>query len=162
MGDRDGIFKGSSKEEEPCLLFSLGEETYGIRIRTLREIVSSAGMRPLSPDFKYSEEVSFRGNKIPILRLSVFFDYPDRHEGPKSILVIGPEEKPFGLLVDEVKGVSNVHVTGLKPLPRLATRLDPEYVRGIGKVEGRPVFFLSEDSLSQLDEISSFYRAGTT
>jgi len=160
MWNRDEISKGTSKEGEACLLFSLGEETYGIRIQMLREIVNPAGMKSLPPDFLYSEELVFRGTKIPVLRLSDFFEYPRRDDAPKSVLVIGLEERPFGLLVDVVKGVASIQTGGLKPLPQAATRLDPQYIRGISKVEGRPVFFLSEDSLSQLDEISSFYRLG--
>ncbi len=143
------------------MLFSVGEEAYGIRIQMLREIVSPAGMKSLPPDFLYLEELNFRGIKIPVLKLADFFEYPTRDDAPKSVLVIGSEERPFGLLVDAVKGVSNIQAGGLKTLPRAATRLDPQYIRGIGKVEGRPIFFLSEDSLSQLDEISSFYRLGS-
>jgi purine-binding chemotaxis protein CheW len=158
MGTRNQMPKRNSKqEEEPCLLFSLGEETYGVRIKTLREIVNPAGMEPVSPAFPYTEVLQFRGNKIPVLRLSDFFEYPNRQETARSVLVIGTEEKPFGLLVDEVKGVSNVPTAGLKPLSRLATRLDPRYIRGIGKLEGRIVFFLGEDSFSQIEEISTFY-----
>lgn len=138
------------------MLFSLGEETYGIRIQMLREIVSPAGMKALSPGLLHVEELNFRGIKIPVLRLSDFFEYPKTEDVPRSVLVIGSEKRPFGLLVDVVKGVSNIKTSGLKSLPRLATRLDPQYIRGIGKVEGRVVFFLSEDSLSQVDEISSF------
>ncbi len=160
MWNRDEISKGTSKEGEPCLLFSVGEETYGIRIQMLREIVSPAGMKSLPPDFLYLEELEFRGIKIPVLKLSDFFEYPRRDDTPKSVLVIDSKERPFGLLVDMVKGVSNVQAAGLKTLPRAATRLDPGYIRGIGKVEGRSTFFLNEDSLSQLDEISSFYRLG--
>ena len=160
MWNRDEISKGTPKEGEPCLLFSVGGETYGIRIQMLREIVSPAGMKSLPPDFLYLEELNFRGIKIPVLRLSDFFEYPGRDDAPKSVLVIGSEEKPFGLLVDVVKGVSNIQTGGLRPLPRAATRLDPQYIRGIAKVEGRPIFFLSETFLSQLDEISSSYRLG--
>ena len=161
MWNRDAKSKGTAKEGEPCLLFSVGEEAYGIRIQMLREIVSPAGMKSLPPDFLHLEELNFRGIKIPVLKLADFFEYPTRDDAPKSVLVIGLEERPFGLLVNAVKGVSNIQAGGLKTLPRAATRLDPRYIRGIGKVEGRPIFFLSEDSLSQLEEISSFYRLGS-
>jgi len=155
--DKEEMGKGLNKDGEPCLFFSLGRETYAVRIQRLREIVTPEGMEPLPPaDFKYSEGLSFRGNRIPVIRLSDFFEYPGGRDDPKSVLVMGGERQ-FGLLVNGVKGVWNIREAELKPLPQLATHLNPQYVRGIAKVGGRAVFLLNEDYLSQMGEVSSFY-----
>jgi purine-binding chemotaxis protein CheW len=160
MWDRESMTKGASKEEDPCLVFTLGQETHGIRIQMLREIVTDAGMKPLPPPgFEYCEELDFRGDRIPVLRLADFFDYSCTPDGPKSVLVLGVEGQCFGLLVDAVKGVWNIPEAELKPLPPLATYLDPQYIRGICKVEGRPVFLLREDAFLQMREIASFHHS---
>lgn len=158
MWNKEYMTRGLGKEGEPYLLFSLGGEIYGIHIERLREIVSPAGMKPLSPPaFKYCLELSFRGSRIPVIHVSKFFDYPGGPEEPKSVLVIGDQDRQFGLLVDEIRGVWNIRDTELKPFPRFASSLNPQYIRGIGKVEKRPVFLLNETSLSRMGEISSFY-----
>jgi len=159
MRGREEITRGLGKEGEPCLLFFLGGETYGIRVRMLREIVSPMGMRPLPPtDFKYCEELNFRGNKVPVIHLSDFFGYVSSPNDPKSVLMI-ERERLFGLLVDSIRGVWNIRDAELKPLPQLATSLNSQYIRGIAKVEEKIVFFLNEDQFSRTGEISSFYRS---
>ncbi|MDH7500021.1 MAG: chemotaxis protein CheW [candidate division NC10 bacterium] len=158
MRDREAITRGLGKEEgEPCLLFLLGGETYGIRVRMLREIVGPAKRRRLpSDEFKYCEELDYRGNRVPVIRLCDFFGYKSPPDAPQSVLVI-EGERPFGLLVDSVKGVWNVRDSQMKPLPQLATSLNPQYIRGIAKVEGKITFFLNEDQFPQTGGISSFY-----
>jgi chemotaxis signal transduction protein len=126
MWNKEDMTRGLGREGEPYLLFSLGGEIYGIHIERLREIVSPAGMKPLSPSaFKYCLELGFRGGRIPAIQASKFLDYPGGPEEPKSVLVVGDQDKPFGLLVDEIRGVWNIRETELKPFPRFVSSLNP-------------------------------------
>ena len=151
--------KGAGKDGPICLLFSVGQEGFAIRIEMLQEIVSPEGMRPLpTSDFAFCTELDFRGKRIPVLKLSDFFEYPGIPEGPKSVLVLRLGGESIGLLVDEVRGVWNIAESDLRPFPPMATSLDPRHIRGICKVEDKPVFCLNEDRLFQLAEIRHFFE----
>ena len=149
---------GVGKGGITCLLFSVGQEGFAIRIEMLQEIVNPVGMKPIpSPEFTFCRELDFRGKRIPVLNLSDFFQYSPIPEGSKSVLVLRLEEESIGLLVDEVRGVWNIDEHDLRPFPPMATSLDPRHIRGIFKVEVKPIFCLNENMLFRLAEIRSFF-----
>lgn len=159
MANKGQEKEGISKNGEPCLLFALGGEAFAIRIDALREIISPEGMRALpSPDFRYWGHLNFRGQRIPVLRISDFFQYPAPTGESISVLVMGSEKTPYGLLVDMVKGVWNIRSKELSPLPPLATYLDPHFFQGIGRGKAGALFLLNEERLSQMQEIRFFYK----
>jgi purine-binding chemotaxis protein CheW len=151
-----GKVAGPKAGLEPYLLFQVGGETFGLRVESIREIVSPEGLRPVSSlpgqggDAWW--EVEYRGGRIPALDARKFFGYIESPSSSPSILVVGDPTRPLGLLVEGIAGVSMVSQAELRPFPSQASSLDPGFIQGIGKVEGRPVFFLSRAFVSMIVE----------
>lgn len=141
---------------EPYLLFQLGGETFGLEVAVVREIVNPQGLRTAgavpSPGSDFWCELEYRGGKIPALDTRKFFGYLEGQHLPQSVLVVGDPTRPIGLLVDEIGGVSRVSQAELRPFPSQASSLNPDLIKGIGKVGERPVFFLSRAFVSMVNE----------
>lgn len=121
------------------LIFSIGEESYGIPVKYVIEIIGIAEITkvPELPDY-VKGIINLRGKIITVMDVRLRFkreekDYDDR----TCIIVIENEGISFGLIVDSVKEVTNINESNISPPPPLSNQnLDSNgFIEGIGKIE---------------------------
>ena len=137
------------------LLFMLGEETFGIEIRYVTEIV---GMQPIvtlpeAPDH-FKGIINLRGKIIPVIDIRLKFkkepiEYTDR----TCIIVIDTDALCTGLIVDNVAEVVGIDDENVVPPPPVHTGACNKYVQGIGKLPERIALLLDCKRLFMDDEI---------
>jgi purine-binding chemotaxis protein CheW len=102
------------------VLFALAEETYGIESRFVVEVLRGADVALLPGARPPVAGISaWRGELLPVLDLSLLLGAAPGAEGQAACtVVLGDPHRPFGILVDEVRGVREIEGSDVHPLPR--------------------------------------------
>jgi purine-binding chemotaxis protein CheW len=121
------------------LIFSVGEESYGIQIRYVIEIIGIEEITkvPDLPEF-VKGIINLRGKVIPVMDARLRFQKEEREYDDRTcIVVIDIDGTCFGLIVDSVKEVSNIDENSVAPPPAVNMKDGGlnGLVEGVGKVE---------------------------
>jgi purine-binding chemotaxis protein CheW len=112
---------GESVQTRQMVCFTIGDETYGIDIRAVREIRawSATTSLPNAPDFVLGV-TNLRGTVVPILDLRARFAR-GQTEPTKAhvVIVVAIETRVVGILVDTVSDILTVAETEIRPVPEI-------------------------------------------
>lgn len=131
------------------LCFRVADETYGIDIMELKEIIKPRETTevPHAPRF-VAGVLSLRGIIIPVFILRERLGLADAvTEGKERIVVVKRGEGLCGLLVDEVTQVVKIPVATIEHPPAVLDGMDREFVGGIGRHDGGIIILLQLDKV---------------
>lgn len=119
------------------LIFSMGNELYGMEIRYITEII---GIQPITevPEMPaYVKGVTnLRGKIIPVMDVRLRFKKEARAYNDRTcIIVLDAEGISIGLIVDSVSEVLAMREEDIAPPPEMGQG-GHKYIRGIGKAGG--------------------------
>lgn len=147
------------------LTFTLAEETYGIGILKVKEII---GMMPITsvpqtPAF-VKGVINLRGKVIPILDLRLKFSMEEIPYTERTCIIVVEIDSDdttvmIGVVVDAVSEVLNIREDEIEEAPTFGTRLRTEHILGMAKMEGGVKILLNIDHVLSAEELASL---GTT
>ncbi len=155
MGAKEAL----GQSEEQLVAFQLDNETYGVNISIVREIIRLQTITEV-PKTPYFVEgvINLRGNIIPVIDLHKRFDLSQKDQTQHSrIMVVEVEEVTVGMIVDSVSEVLRIPIDKIDPPPPAISGLDSAYLRGVGKLEDRLIMLLDLNQVlhEKKEEISS-------
>ncbi|WP_425365119.1 chemotaxis protein CheW [Fusibacter bizertensis] len=118
------------------LTFVLGEESYGIGIEHVTEII---GILPITevpelPAFIMGI-VNLRGRIVPVMDMRLRFKKTfNEYDERTCIIVVDINENSVGLIVDSVSEVTNISENDIVDQPLLSSGASNQYIKSIGKV----------------------------
>lgn len=137
--------------------FHVGGEEFALDILCVQEIIRLQQLTrvPESPDF-IDGVLNLRGRIIPVVALRKRFGLDPAPPGKQTrIVVVEIKGAVLGLIVDSVSEVVRIPVDTIEPPPRLS-KIEREYVLGVGKLDDRLLILLDLDRLmSNTEEKSS-------
>ncbi|PKM95369.1 MAG: chemotaxis protein CheW [Firmicutes bacterium HGW-Firmicutes-1] len=136
------------------LTFSLGNESYGIEILYVTEIV---GIQPITevPELpKYIKGIiNLRGKIIPVMDVRVRFNKPPMDYNDRTcIVVVDILEISIGLIVDTVAEVLSIPEQEIVPPPDI-NKGGKKYIKGIGKTGSEVTLILDCEKLIDEEEV---------
>lgn len=143
FGYKDDLLDGTAPVAANAIqliAFSIGEQTYGVEITTVREIRAWSGTTPLPNTREYVRGViNLRGTIVPIFDLRARFG-DGLTEATKNhvVVVMSVGEKWVGLLVDAVSDILTVSRDDIHAVPE-GNSLDVELLNGIVTHDARMV-----------------------
>ncbi|MBK1713515.1 chemotaxis protein CheW [Rubrivivax gelatinosus] len=142
------------------LTFWLGEEVFGMDIRSVREIIQCGPMTalPLMPGFVRGV-INLRGAVVPVIDLNARFGRAPAAIGKKSCIVIfdtvkSGERTELGLLVDSVSEVIKIAADQIEPAPDFGGAVRRDFIRGMGKVGPRFIILIEPDRALDVHEMA--------
>ena len=122
------------------IAFSIGEQTYGVEITTVREIRAWNGATPLPNTREYVRGViNLRGTIVPIFDLRARFgDGQTSATKNHVVVVMSVGEKWVGILVDAVSDILTVSKDEIHRVPE-GNSVDTELLNGIVTHDSRMV-----------------------
>ena len=161
----DQATKAMTEKEGKYLTFSLDKEEYGISILKIKEII---GMMPITtvpqtPEF-VKGVINLRGKVIPVVDLRLKFimdaiDYTER----TCIIVVEIEAEygtvMIGIVVDAVSEVLNIKADDIEDTPTFGTKLNTDYILGMGKMEGGVKILLDIDQVLCAEDVAVLEKA---
>ena len=143
--------------EKNLVIFSLEQETYGIDILFVREIIKSLEIVaiPQSPDF-VEGIIHLRENIIPIVNLSKRLKLSENKTSPKKrkIIIVEISERLIGLFVDSVGEVLRISDTDINPVPETVATVETRYLQGVIKIEDRIILLMDIDKVLSREELN--------
>lgn len=135
------------------LIFSLGDEQYGMEIRHITEII---GIQPITevPEMPgYIKGITnLRGKIIPVMDARLRFKKEVRaYDERTCIIVLDTQDVSIGLIVDSVAEVLSIADGDIAPPPDIS-KGGRKYIKGIGKAGGQVKLLLDCKQLLSDDE----------
>lgn len=144
--------------------FRIGNETFGVRIGAVREIVRVPEITavPNAPE-TIEGVINLRGKIIPVMDLRKRFGNasvePDKRN---RILVVELEKKLLGLIVNSASEVIKIPPSEIEPPGNVFAEGESNYVTGVGKLNGRLIILLDIEKLLHRPEFKRLEEAAET
>lgn len=150
----------SDIEEQQYLTFLLAQETYAVSIQRIKEIIEHHQLTtvPMLPDFVRGV-INLRGQVVPVIDLLTRFGKGPTVTGKRTCIVIleietDGAQQDVGILVDAVNAVLDIPAGEIEPPPGLGVSMKTDFIKGMGKVDGKFVIVLDVDHVLSGNEIA--------
>ena len=140
--------------------FRIGNETYGVRIGSVREIVRVPEITsvPNAPE-AVEGVINLRGKIIPVMDLRKRFGAAAKSDKKNRILVVELENKLLGLIVSAASEVLKIPPSEIEAPGSVFAEGESSYVTGVGKLKGRLIILLDIARLLRQPEFKKFEEA---
>ncbi len=137
------------------LVFTLGDEEYGIEILKVQEIRGYERITRIAnaPNF-ISGVTNLRGVIVPIVDLRVKFDFNTTVlDKDTVIIVLTLTNRVVGIVVDGVSDVLSLAAEQIRPAPEFSVTLSTEYLQGLGAIDERMLILVDIEKLLNSQEM---------
>jgi purine-binding chemotaxis protein CheW len=148
-------------ETTQYLTFKLADETFAIAISQVREVLDFTAVTkvPRTPDFMRGV-INLRGSVVPVVDLRLKFGMCKTEQTVNTCIIITEvavdgETAVLGALADSVQEVMELGPDQIEPAPKIGTKLDTQFIMGMGKHNERFVIMLDIDKIFSVDEIAT-------
>ena len=135
--------------------FRIGNETYGVRIASVREIVRVPDITavPNAPGI-IEGVINLRGKIVPVMDLRKRFGSAAVQADKKNrILVVELDNKLLGLIVSSASEVLKIPPSEIEAPNDLFQDGEVDYVTGVAKLKGRLVILLDLEKVMRRSEL---------
>ena len=147
-------------ETTQYLSFHLDEEEFALEITRVREVLDFTRITkvPQSPPFMRGV-INLRGTVVPVVDLKDKFGIgvTDKTVNTRIIICeidVDGDMTTLGALADSVHEVMEIEPEHIEPAPKIGTRLNTEFLRGMGKRDEKFIMILDIDKVFSADELS--------
>jgi len=141
------------------LTFCLGKEIFAVDVAKAREVLDNISITkvPQTPGYMLGV-INLRGNVVPVIdmRLKFGMDAVERTVDTCIIVLeisVDGEAVVIGAQADSVQEVLDISAGQIEPPPRLGTRLNTEFIQGMGNCNEEFVIILDIDKVFTTEEI---------
>ena len=153
-------------EPKQYVTFQLADELFGVEVSRAREILSLTPVTkvPQTPDYLLGV-INLRGQVVPVvdMRLKLGLSAGEETEDTCIIVIevqVDGEAIVVGALADAVREVLEVRKDQIEPPPRLGSRLNTDFINGMGKVDEQFMILLNIDQIFNSEELTMVQDAG--
>ncbi|CAI1792255.1 Chemotaxis protein CheW [Serratia fonticola] len=138
------------------LIFTLGNEEYGIDILKVQEIRGYDQVTRIANTPAFIKGVTnLRGVIVPIIDLRVKFAQQDvSYDENTVVIVLNFGQRVVGIVVDGVSDVLSLTTDQIRPAPEFAVTLATEYLTGLGSLGERMLILVDIEKLLSSEEMS--------
>jgi len=143
------------------LTFRLGEESYGVAVLKIREIIrmQKITLVPQMPPY-VKGVINLRGKVIPVIDMRLKFNVGSDAVTERTCIVVVQIENrqtsitnSVGLIVDAVEEVMTITETEVEETPDLGGQFDGQYILGLAKIKGEVKTLLDIDEVIMAESI---------
>ena len=141
------------------LTFKMADEIFAFDVAKVREILELIPITkvPQTPEFMRGV-INLRGSVVPVIDLRLNFGMQCTDNTVNTCIIVvevnlNEETIVLGVLADSVQEVVEMEPEHIEPPPQLGTKLNTEFIKGMGKVENDFVMILDIDKVFSSDEL---------
>ena len=143
------------------LTFKLRDEVFALEISKVREVLEYTTVTkiPRTPDFM-SGVINLRGNVVPVIDLNLKLGMSQTEKTIDTCIIIVEiaatgETVVLGALADSVQEVIEIQPENIEPVPKIGTKLNIEFLQGMGKKYDRFMMILDIDKVFSTEDIAA-------
>ena len=144
------------------LTFTLHDESYGIDVLKVREIIRQTTITVVPQMPAYVRGViNLRGKIIPVMDLRLRFGFADAASTDHTCIIVVQVKLPdgkatqMGLVVDGVEEVANIAATAIEETPNFGGQIATDYIVGMAKIKGAVKTLLDIDGVVGADALKT-------
>ena len=149
----------SIAETTQFLTFQLDKELFALDIGKVREVLDFTSITkvPQTPDYMRGV-INLRGSVVPVVDLRLKFGMSMAEKTVNTCVIIvevemGGENVVLGAMADAVQEVLDLDPDQIEPPPRIGTKLNTNFIRGMGKSADQFIIILDIDKVFTMDEL---------
>ncbi len=153
-------------EATQYLSFNLEDEVFALDISKVREVLDFTTVTkvPKTPDYMRGI-INLRGSVVPVIDMRLKFGMTETEKTVNTCIIIvettlDGEKISIGALADSVQEVFDLDADQVEPPPKIGTRLNIDFIKGMGKRDGEFVIILNIDEVFSAEEIALVTQAG--
>ena len=142
------------------LTFKLSDEVFALDVAKVREILEITNITkiPQTPDFMRGV-INLRGSVVPVIDMRLKFGMSPTEQTVNTCIIVvevsmDGDITVLGALADSVQEVVEMEPDSIEAAPHIGTKLNTDFIRGMGKVDSRFVMILDIDRVFSSDELS--------
>ncbi|MEX0322885.1 MAG: chemotaxis protein CheW [Puniceicoccaceae bacterium] len=143
------------------LTFQLGEESYGISVLKVREIIQMQSITRIPRTQAYMKGViNLRGKVIPVADLRIKFEFEKAEVSERTCIIVVSLNLPdgretlTGLIVDAVEEVMQIEAAQIEDAPSFTgTSISMDYIFGMAKVKENVKMLLDIDKVVSAERV---------
>ncbi len=139
------------------LTFSLGEESYGIEIKYVIEIIGIQKITQIPDLPEYVKGIiNLRGKIIPVMDVRLRFKKEPREYNDRTcVIVVDVRDVSIGLIIDTVSEVLTIPEEDIVEPPQMNKGYNNKYIKNIGKVGDDVKLLLDCEKMLTDEEINN-------
>lgn len=141
------------------LTFKLSDEVFALDVAKVREILEITRITkvPQTPDFMRGV-INLRGSVVPVIDMRLKFGMSPTEQTVNTCIIVVEVQLEgdtviLGALADSVQEVVELDPEQIEAAPHIGTRLNTDFIRGMGKHDSRFVIILDIDRVFSSAEI---------
>jgi purine-binding chemotaxis protein CheW len=146
-------------ETTQYLAFRLENEIFAFDISKVREVLEfdSITKVPQTPDMMKGV-INLRGAVVPVIDMRIKFGMSETEKTVNTVIIIIEIELDgtstmIGALVDSVQEVIDLDSKHIEPPPKIGTKLNTEYIKGMGKQDNQFLIILDIEKVFSSEEL---------
>ena len=155
-------------ETTQYLTFKLATEVFALDITKVREVLDFTAVTkvPRTPDFMRGV-INLRGSVVPVVDMRLKFNMSRTEQTVNTCIIITEinldgDKVVLGALADSVQEVIDLEPGQIEPAPRIGTRLNIEFIKGMGKRDDQFIIILEIDRIFSTEELIEVHEAKAT
>ena len=135
------------------LTFTLADEVFAVDVARVREIleITSITKVPQTPEFMRGV-INLRGSVVPVIDMRLKFGMDETERTVNTCIIVvevqmDGETIILGSLADSVQEVIEMEPDQIEAAPHIGTHLNTDFIKGMGKPDGRFVIILDIDKV---------------
>jgi chemotaxis signal transduction protein/HPt (histidine-containing phosphotransfer) domain-containing protein len=158
-GQDEHAFVREHQEIIQFVTFTMADEVYALEIQEVEAIINVIDITrvPKAPSY-IDGVINLRGEIVPVINTRRRLRLKEEEIKPTDqIIILSFEEEKVkaGFLVDSVQEVTSLLESSIEPPSRVSESVNVEYLRGVGKVDGKIIILLNAHRIV-FEKISSF------
>ncbi|NJD39086.1 MAG: chemotaxis protein CheW [Geobacter sp.] len=149
------------------LTFKLADEIFALDVAKVREILEYTSITkvPQTPEFMRGV-INLRGSVVPVIDMRLKFGMSTTEQTINTCIIVvevtlDGDTTVLGALADSVQEVVELEPELIEPAPHIGTRLNTDFIKGMGKHEDQFVMILDIDKVFSESEMASLQDAGS-
>ena len=149
--------QSAKAENDPItqwVTFRLGEETYGVNVMQVQEVLRMTEIAPVpgAPDYVIGI-INLRGNVVTVIDTRKRFGLQAKEmDDSTRIVIIESENQVVGILVDSVAEVVDLRASEIETAPNVGTDESSKYIQGVSSQRQELLILVDVDKLLTDDE----------
>jgi purine-binding chemotaxis protein CheW len=134
--------------------YKLGEETYGINVMQVQEVLRHTEIAPVpgAPDYVLGI-INLRGNVVTVIDTRSRFGLPSSDISDNTrIVIIESDDQVVGILVDSVAEVVYLRSSEIDSAPNVGTEESAKFIQGVSNRDGELLILVDLNKLLNDEE----------
>ena len=152
----------SNDEVLQWVTFQLEEETYGINVMQVQEVLRYSEIAPVpgAPDYVLGI-INLRGNVVTVIDTRLRFGLPENEITDNTrIVIIESDKQVIGILVDSVAEVVYLKKSEIDSAPNVGTEESARFIQGVSNRDGELLILVDLDKMLTDEEWDEVSRLG--